>query len=278
MIAAQMLPYSPMYTRANAESVKREVDGFASKFVLPSDGVFTQWDGTKGTFSELMDRMLAIVKQSCNETEHWVKLGVTHGITREYHPARTAQGNGNRYFRYTGLLKTPPQLLCASLLEPQALGEIDTSLRHARVLANLPDGRCRVVTVCAEAGPRPLFYDRDDCNLTTYYPPTAEDPCWYQVSVTIPSHLPSVSTAVRNHTMVWGYRFRPVIADDGSKVYSQTTLISQTEIFGWIPKFSVNMMVSPILSEYLRKLEHYTQSLEAQPARMLVESYGLSLL
>ncbi|KAH9249517.1 hypothetical protein BASA81_012690 [Batrachochytrium salamandrivorans] len=276
-----MLPKSPLYTNAGAKSIEAEVDELVKhRYRFPQDGIFTQWDGTKGTCQELMDRMLDTVKRAADEPagKDWVKLGSTQDITREYHVGRTAQGNGNRFFRYRGVLKTQPDLLCCALLDPTAVGAIDHTLRHCRVLHDFPDGRNRLVMVVAEAGPRPLFYDRDDCDLTCYYPPTEQDKCWYQVSVTVPGHLPSVSTAVRNHTMVWGYRFEPFVDPQSGETFTNATLISQTEIFGWVPKFSVNAMVSPILCEYLRKLEKFTRSLSPSQAQALLKDYGLSRL
>jgi len=153
-------------------------------------------------------------------------------------------------------------------------------VRHFRVLHNFPDSMIRLIAVVAEAGPRPLFYDRDECALSAVYPPeTGGEGSWWQVSCTVPSHFPSVKSAVRDHTMYWGYKLEPVKDPQSGAVYTRLTLISQTEVFGWLPKFMVNRMIPGILAYYIKRLEAHLAALveRGAPAKILLESYGLEL-
>ena len=84
---------------------------------------------------------------------------------------------------------------------------------------------------------------------------------------------------MRDHTMYWGYKLEPFKDEASGKTFTRVTLISQTEIFGWLPKFLVNPMVARILPDYVTRLgSHLEELLDRQvPAKALVESYGLTL-
>jgi len=109
-----------------------------------------------------------MARVAVKEQEDFVKMGTTHGVLYEYSPKRTAEGFGNRFFRLSGVVELPPALYVAALLHPTEVGSCDATLRLNRVLHDFDDGKTRLYHLIAEAGPRPLFCDRDDCTLTSY--------------------------------------------------------------------------------------------------------------
>jgi len=278
------LPKSPDYTKTGHEALAAEVDALLPKLTDLSDPNtrLKRWDGKVGTGPELIKLSLEETRAAVNEPSggDWIDLGTKHGIKREYHRQRSEAGNGNRFFRYKAVVKVPPQLFVAALLEPTILGSVDATIRHVRVVHNYPDGVHRLVVPVAEAGPRPFFYDRDDCALSAFFPPeVGGEGAWWQVSCTVPDAFPSVKSAVRNWTMYWGYKLEPFKDEATGATHTRLTLVSQTEIFGWLPKFMVNRLIYDILVDYIRTLEeHLVEMLErGAPAKMLVESYGLHL-
>lgn len=269
-----MLPSSPSYTKPGHSCISREIDTFLP-LSLPEELI--RWDGQRGSSRELMANALATIKTFANDKKPWVDLGRKHGVHFEYHTEMTVKGNGNRFFRLRAVCKVPPQLFCVAVLEPTIIGNIDATVRHVRVLKNFEDGKSRLVALVAAAGPRPLFLDRDECALTGYS--KDEDGVYWQYSCTCPSHLPSVKSAVRDHTMYWGYKLEPFPSPTGDgKTHTRVTLISQTEIFGWLPKFIVNRAIPTVLSDYIGSVEaHLLEMIKrGAPARALVESYGLT--
>ena len=280
-----MLPKSAIYVKPGAEGVAEEINRLLPIRGLTSPtGVMTRWDGQKGTALELSAKCMQEVKEAAEEPAggEWVKLSPQGDVQREYHVGRTEKGNGNRFFRFKYVMKVPPQLIIAALLEPSVLGALDNTVRYARPVVDFPDGRHRLMSMVAEAGPRPLFWDRDECALTGYVPPEVhgQGDAWYQVSCTLlKDHMPCVSGAIRNHTMYWGYKLEPFKDHATGNIHTKATLITQTEIFGWLPKMLVNQFIPHILANYMMHLEEYLLELTQRgaPARLLVESYGMSI-
>lgn len=278
-----MLPKSPVYTKVGHEFVEKEVDKLLPlKNITSVHGKYTRWDGKVGTVEELNAIAFQEIKQAAEEPEggSWISLGPHHGVSREYHQDRTVAGGGNRFFRFRGILKVPPQLVICAMFEPSICGNLDRTVRHIRPIVDFPDGRSRLTYTLAEAGPRPLFLDRDSCTISTFIPPaTSNNGTWWQISYEIPSHLSSIPGAVRTHTMYWGYKLEPFIDPESGNTFTRATLISQTKIFGWMPIFIVNQFIPTVLSDYMVHINDYLVefSKRGAPARQLVESYGLSL-
>ena len=278
-----MLPNSPHYTKKGHEDVAREVDGLLPIRNLPGlNSKLTRWDGFQGTIQEISEQCLKEIRQAIDEPRggDWVDLGRHHGVDREYHVGRTNANKGNRFFRFRSTIQASPQLIIAALMEPTVFGRVDALVRHARPLLDFPDGRHRIAYVVAEAGPRPFFSDRDDCALSAYFPPhlvKGGKGEWYHVSCTLPDHFPSVSSAIRNHTQFWGYKLEPFHEARTGAIHTRVTLISQTDIFGWLPKSLVNQFIPSVLSDYIRHLEEHVVEMEKRgaPARMLTEAYRL---
>ena len=173
-----------------------------------------------------------------------------------------------------------PQLFAVALVEPTTLGQVDKTVRYARILHDFPDGMTRLLSLIVEPGPRPFFLDRDACAVTAFYPPeVGGEGCWWQISCTVPSHFPSVRSAVRDHSMYWGYKLEPFKDEVGGKTFTHVTLISQTEVFGWLPQFLVNLMVVKALPDYVTRVGNYLEDLldRQAPAKALAESYGVVL-
>jgi hypothetical protein len=238
------------------------------------DPVLTRWDGMRGTPQELLGDMLLHVRDAV-QASGFVPMGTHKGVKYEYSPTRTDKGFGNRYFRLSGELAIPPNLYVAALMHPTEVGACDATLRMNRVLKDFQDNKTRLFHLIAETGPRPLFADRDDCALSSYHEDQANG-TWWQFSTSCPSHVASYSNTIRLWTMYWGYKLEPFTASNG-KTHTRFTLVSQTELNGYLPKFLVNRMVPPVLSDYVRTLEgRMLAKLEAGlPAKTLLESFGM---
>ena len=67
------------------------------------------------------------------------------------------------------------------------------------------------------------------------------------------------------------------VGGDKGEVWTRTTLVSQTEVFGWFPKWLVNHFASGVLCDYFRKMESHCQHLMTRgaPAQQLKDSFGL---
>lgn len=75
---------------------------------------------------------------------------------------------------------------------------------------------------------------------------------WVQYSLSVPEHLPDTpSLAIRAVDRYWAYKLVPI---DGGK-RSKLTLLCQTNLFGWMPQFLVNMKIGEVLSDYVRTAE-----------------------
>ena len=135
-----------------------------------------------------------------------------------------------------------------------------------------PTSHTRLFTVCAAAGPRPLFVDRDDLSFTGWRR-DADGTLW-QVSVSVPSHTRSVSTAVRDWTMFWAYKLEPVKV--GAETHTRATLVSATEIFGWLPKLLVNALIARVLADYLVTLDKVVGALPPAELRELIAAAKLA--
>ena len=261
--------------------IARDLSGVNAPARLDADGAFVSCNGFKGTAGGVLDETWRVVREAvADSSSGWVPLGRGGRDARveyEYHVGRTfdeklrADGTrGNRFFRLKTTLKVPPEAVVAALLDSQLLGEMDETIRYTGSIHEFSK-QTRLVTVCASAGPRPFFVDRDDLDLTGWR--RDADGVLWQLSVTVPTHLASVSTAVRNWTMWWGYKLEPVKQPDGS-VHTRATLISQTEIFGWLPKALVNSMIYKILADYLTSLEEVVQHLPKQEYDEMLKEAG----
>lgn len=244
---------------------------------LEKSGNFVRWDGFKGTARQILLNTLEIVKTAVNETpqQGWISLGKssTGGIEYSYHQQRTEQGNGNRFFKLISpILKISPQLMIAAMLDPHAVGAIDHTVRNTRMLKKMNDGKTFVYQVVAEAGPRPLFSDRDDVGLTGWEKDA--DGTYWQMSCSLPNLMRTIKNGLRIHTMVWGYQFES-LPQAGGNVFTRVTLISQTEIFGWLPKFLVNSMVYKVLADYIITAEEYLLKLTKDEQEALMKRSGL---
>jgi hypothetical protein len=220
--------------------------------------------------------MLSTVRLAVDEGGY-VPMGEHHGIKYEYSPSRTAALNGNRWFRLSGTIALPPQLYVAALLHPTEVGTCDATLRLNRVLHDFEDGKSRLFHLIAEVGVRPFFGDRDDCALSSYHV-DEEDGTWWQFSTSVPPHVRRGEATIRLFTAYWGYRLRPFVTARG-EVHTHFTLVTQTELNGWMPKALTNQIIPSVLADYVRTLESRLKEKLARrlPAQMLVESCGVAV-
>jgi hypothetical protein len=273
-------PNTSSLTQEITTIAQRDLTGIRSLETLEQTRNFIRWDGKKGTAREILLDTLSIVKTAVNETpdQGWISLGTssTNGIEYSYHDERTKQGNGNRFFKLVSpILKgISPQLMIAAMMDPHAVGAIDHTVRNTRMLKKMPDGKTFIYQVVAEAGPRPIFSDRDDVGLTGWE--KDQDGTYWQMSCSLPGLMGTISGGLRIWTMVWGYRFEnlPPQQSDGSPC-TRVTLISQTEIFGWLPKFLVNSMVYKVLADYIVTAQEYLVKLSKDEQIALMKRTGL---
>jgi len=260
----------------SAALIARDLTGLTSPAALDASRAFVSWSGSRGAAKPLLDETWRAVREAASEGADagWVALGQHAGATLEYHPERTARFAGNRFFRLQRRLAIAPEAVVGALLDAKTIVELDATVRYCSNIAEFeatPDSHTRLVTVCASAGPRPLFVDRDDLDLTGWRR-DADGTLW-QASVTVPHHLASVSTAVRNHTQVWGYRLKAVRV--GSETHTDATLVSMTEIFGWLPKVLVHAIITRVLADYLATLERVVRAAPPSEVRDMIRAAKL---
>jgi hypothetical protein len=65
------------------------------------------------------------------------------------------------------------------------------------------------------------------------------------------------SLAIRAVDRYWAYRLEPLEGGSRCKI----TLLCQTNLFGWMPQFLVNLKIGEVLSDYVRTAESRGQLL-----------------
>ena len=91
-----------------------------------------------------------------------------------------------------------------------------------------------------------------------------------QYALSVPEELQeNPSLAIRAVDRYWAYKLEPL---DGGK-RCKLTLLCQTNLFGWMPQFLVNLKIGEVLSDYVRTAEGRGQKLlSAGSATPLLES------
>ena len=232
----------------------------------------TLWDGTKRTPSGHMQWLHDHVRWHTEPAlGGFRRTGEHAGVVYEMHDALTAKGDGAGYFRLTTELDVPADAFVSLLLHAPTLAAMDETVRAMDFAGTGSDGQTWLVYWRAAVGFP--FWDVDGIDLTGWRRDEEDGTLW-QISVSTPEEAPHAATASRGWDLFWGYKLVP-IGEDGER--TRMTLLCQTDLRNYVPKFLANSKIGEVLADYVRKAETTTKEYLADGrAQKLMVRFGLA--
>lgn len=126
-----------LYERPGQEDRLKPVAPLVSSLSdkLMDNYMLRRWDGTLGTYAthlEWMYQHAAVYTDAAKDGfRHY---GEHNGITYEIDDELTKAGGGDGYFRLSGEIDIPPELLIAQVMDATSLGELDHTVMYMNFL------------------------------------------------------------------------------------------------------------------------------------------------
>jgi hypothetical protein len=227
------------------------------------------WDGKEGTAHEHAQWVLEQARSltSAERAHEFRPYGNKNGNQFYIHDAMTIEAGGYGMFKIEATLDVSPQDVLAVVFDMEALASADPTVVLCKVIATyrgtkLGDPFQAVAYWCNNPG-FPFAY-RDGIDLTTYHRDMEEDgsSTYWQLSTSLHGtdqgdHKDSScfkSQGIPATDRLFAYKLVPSKNDNGSTT-THVTLLSQTVLNGYIPKFLSNRMICTVLMDYMKTIE-----------------------
>lgn len=239
-----------------------------------AENKWLRWDGTTGTAHEHMKWMLEQAKSLISEErqDEFREYGEKRGCKYFIHDELTKNGQGYGFFKLQGTLKLEPKDMVAACYDWDTLAESDKTVVLMKTLKIYQEEEggpfCAAVYWCNAPG-FPFYY-RDGLDLSGYA--KDEDGTLWQIAVTAKGNdFRSMPGALSATDTYWAYKLEP--NGDGT---TKTTLICQTLLNGYIPKFLSNYMICSVLIDYMTTTEETVKKNKASGKHQeLLDRLGL---
>lgn len=214
-----------------------------------SQNKWTRWDGVEGTAESHMDWLndQARSLMSDERSSEYRAYGEKRGVKYFIHDEMTAKGGGYGFFKLEGTLQIEARDMVASMFDFHQTAESDETvvlMRNIKTYKEKGDGPFVAAAYWCNDPGFPFYY-RDGLDLSGYR--KDDDGTYWQLSVSAKGKdFVSMPGAIAGEDLYWAYRLVP--NDDGT---TKTTLICQTKLNGWIPKFLSNYFLCAVLIDYM---------------------------
>lgn len=222
-----------------------------------------RWDGVEGTAQEHGQWALQELRSwtGPERVAEFRKYGVKEGCTYYIHDDETQKAGGYGLFKIEGSLKLEPRDLLAFVLDMEQVGQSDSTVALNKVLATYlgeDKGDPFACAVYWANNPGFPFHIRDGIDMSTYH--KDDDGTMWQMSVSLTggTYFQSQPGGCGATDRIFGYKLVP--QDDGT---THVSLICQTCLGGYIPKFLSNYMVCGVLIDYMKTVESSVQARKA---------------
>ena len=234
-----------------------------------SQNQWKRWDGTVGTAREHMEWTKRQVqsffsKERQCEFREWGKYD---GCQFYIHDKLTNEGDGFGLFKIEGrTYDVEPKDVLRKVFDVHNIVEHGSTCVYYKMLktfagTNRGDPYCSAV-YWSEAPGFPFYY-RDGIDLTGYLKDDNDDDdgTIWQLGVGVDiDNFESQPGSIQAVDRYWAYRLQPIEGGKKTKV----SIICQSCLNGWIPKFLSNKYVCQVLVEYLPKMEADIQKLKKE--------------
>lgn len=210
---------------------------------------FQRWDGVEGTAQEhgrwILEQTRSLT--SAGRSGEYRPYGSRNGCRYFIHDALTAAGEGSAFVKIEGRLALEPRDMVAWMFDLPGLRDADETIVVMKVLETYAgaqtDDPFTAAIYWANAPGFP-FAVRDNLDLSGYH--KDEDGTVWQFATSAPGDVPSQPGAIKGTDRYWGYKLVP--NGDGT---SEVTLVCQTLLHGYLPKFLANRMLCRVLIDYM---------------------------
>lgn len=210
---------------------------------------FRRWDGVEATAQEHGQWVLEQTRSLTSASRHgeFRPYGSRNGCEYFIHDALTKDGEGSAFVKIQGRLKLEPRDMVAWMFDLPGLRDADETIVIMKVLGTYPgadvDDPFTSVIYWANAPGFP-FAIRDNADISGFQ--KDDDGTVWQFSTSVPGDVASQPGAIKGTDRYWGYKLAPV--GDGT---TDVTLVCQTLLHGYLPKFLANRMVCRVLIDYM---------------------------
>mmetsp|Transcript_29515 Transcript_29515/g.43141 ORF Transcript_29515/g.43141 Transcript_29515/m.43141 type:complete len:282 (-) Transcript_29515:452-1297(-) len=240
-----------------------------------SENKWLRWDGVVGTAHDHMDWMHQQAKSLMSEERkgEFREYGERNMCKYFIHDELTQEGDGYGFFKIEGTLQLEPKDLLACCFDFKEMPEIDATVVMMKVLKTYL-GEKKGDPFCAAVywanAPGFPFYYRDGVDLSGYK--KDDDGTVWQLGVSAKGNdFVSIPGGISATDRYWAYKLEP--QGNGT---TNVTLICQTILNGWIPKFLNNYFVCSVLSDYMVNLENEVKkNKESGAHQKLLEQFEL---
>lgn len=225
------------------------LDNNASLQKQIAENRWSRWDGVEGTAESHMDWIHQQAKSLMSEDrqDEFRPYGEKKGVKYSIHDKLTAEGNGYGFFKLEGTFAIEPRDMVACMFDFGMTAEMDETvvmMKHVKTYQKKKTGPFVVAAYWCNAPGFPFHY-RDSLDLSGYK--KDENGVVWQFSVCAKGNdFESMPYSLAAQNRYWAYRLEP--SGDG---LTKVTLICQTELNGWIPKFVSNYVVCSVLIDYM---------------------------
>lgn len=218
-----------------------------------AENKWKRWDGVEGSAQTHLTWMYneaksLMSKERSNEFRHY---GEKNNCTYYIHDELTASGDGYGLFKVEGVLKLEPKDMVAACFDFKTIAKADKTVVFMKFLKfyekKEEDEPSSAAAYWCNAPGFPFYY-RDGVDLTGYK--KDDDGILWQFSVSAKGeNFISMPGALDATDRYWAYRLEP--NGDGT---TNVTLICQTLLNGYMPKFLTNYLVCSVLIDYMQTI------------------------
>jgi hypothetical protein len=237
------------------------------------DNSWKRWNGIEGTAQEHAQWVLEQARSlaSAERSHEFRPYGIKKGYQFYIHDAMTQEAGGYGCFKIEGTLDVSPKDVLAFVFDMEAVVSADPTVVLNKVIATYRgtkqgDPFQAVAYWCSNPG-FPFAY-RDGIDLTAYHRDTEEgeeensgSDTYWQLSTSLHGTEKEdnnesccfQSQGVHATDRIFAYKLVPNKKDNGQTTH--VTLLSQTVLNGYIPKFLSNRMICTVLMDYMKTIE-----------------------
>uniref|UniRef100_A0A7S3LQF7 START domain-containing protein n=1 Tax=Aplanochytrium stocchinoi TaxID=215587 RepID=A0A7S3LQF7_9STRA len=240
---------------------------------------FKVWNGAEQTVPEQLKWMYEHARKYLNTDEGFKSYGTYKGTKMWNHPELTTEADGYGYFKLNAKLSNiSPDLFLSLMQDNKIIGQVDATVVTMIDMAIVPqeitksvcNGRAKFCYWCNRV-PGLSVKHRDGVDLTSWH--IDDDGTYWFTSHSTPFDdvAKGHPGAIRGVDTYFAYKIVHENNEDGIEQID-VTLVSQTKVGGWLPKFLINRVVGRVLADYVTtgKYSNAIQYTSAKLNRLLI--------